>query len=298
MIKDILRYINEGNTLIISDIGSNHNQKLDTAKRLIDAAVDAGVDAVKFQSALIEELYVHPSEELRRLFEKVRFDETWYHELNDYCKDKDIIFFSSATYFRAVDILEKLDVKLYKIASAQAATFPQLVEYIAQKEKPVILSSGCCDLFDIQRNVGIINKYHNKLLILHCVSEYPIDSSLANLRFIKTLQERFGNIIGFSDHSFGTELSVAAVALGAKVIEKHLTLSRNQNGPDHSFAMEPHEFKTLVSQIRNVEAGLGDSHKFITNNEIKFLNSIRMKTLDGVNFRRDIYGIDAVEYYG
>jgi len=249
------KFIGKGKTFIIAEIGSNHNQNIDTAKKLIDVAVEAGADAVKFQSIKYDKLYIQKENtEMEKLFKKIQLRENWYKELFDYCRTKQILFFSAPTYIEAVDALEKVNVKLYKIASPQTATFPQLIERIAVLKKPIIMSTGYCTLEEIDRVVKIVKRIgNNKLTLLHCISEYPTNPKEVNLKFIQTLKHVYKVPVGFSDHTLGWEIALAAVAIGADTIEKHLTLSRNQKGPDHFFALEPKEFKRMVKDIRTVE---------------------------------------------
>lgn len=306
--------IGKGKTFIIAEIGSNHNQNIDTAKKLIDVAVEAGADSVKFQSIKYDMLYIKKENtETEKLFEKIQLKENWYKELFEYCRTKQILLFSAPTYLEAVDILEKINVKLYKIASPQTATFPQLIEKIAKLRKPIIMSTGYCTLEEIDRAVKIVEKMGNdKLTLLHCISEYPTNPKEVNLKFIQTLKHVYKVPVGFSDHTLGWEIALAAVAIGADIIEKHITLSRNQKGPDHFFALEPKEFKKMVKDIRTVKESIGNGVKLkITTNETKILNKIRMKAIakndipkgtmldkkKGIVFRRNINGIDAWEIY-
>ncbi len=301
-------------SFIIAEIGSNHNQSIDTAKKLIDIVVESGADAVKFQSIKYDELYIPDKDSgMESLFEQIQLKEEWYEELWSYCDKKGTLFFSAPTYLRAVDFLEKLDIKLYKIASPQTATFPQLIEKITVLKKPIIMSTGYCTLEEIDRAVKLVEKTDDKkLALLHCISEYPTKPEIANLNFIQTLKDAYNIPVGFSDHTLGWEVTLAAVALGADIIEKHVTLSRSQKGPDHFFSLEPDEFKKMVKDIRTVKESIGSGIKLqITENEIKMLNKIRMKAVANhdifkgtklnkekdIIFRRNINGIDAWEIY-
>jgi len=301
-------------TFIIAEVGSNHNGSLEQAKKLIDVAVESGADAVKFQAIRYDELYIPEKDsEVKRLFDQIELKEEWLEELSVYCDKRGILFFATPTYLRAVDILEKLDVKLYKIASPQTATFPQLIEKIAMLKKPIIMSTGCCMLEEIDRAVKLVEKTGNeKLALLHCISEYPTKPETANLKFIQTLKQAYNMPVGFSDHTLGWEVAIAAVAMGAEIIEKHITLSRDQKAPDHFFSLEPHEFKKMITDIRAVEKSIGTGQKSqITENETEVLNKIRMKAITKRNipkgtkldknkdliFRRNTKGIDAWEIY-
>ncbi|MBA7580652.1 N,N'-diacetyllegionaminic acid synthase [subsurface metagenome] len=308
------KLIGKGKIFIIAEIGSNHNQNIDTAKKLIDVAVEAGADAVKFQSIKYDMLYIKKENtETEKLFEKIQLKEDWHKELFDYCRTKQILFCSAPTYLEAVDILERINVKLYKIASPQTATSPQLIEKIAKLRKPIIMSTGYCTLEEIDRAVKIVEKMgNNKLTLLHCISEYPTNPKEVNIKFIQTLKQVYKVPVGFSDHTLGWEITLAAVAIGADIIEKHITLSRNQKGPDHFFALEPKEFKRMVEDIQTVEESIGNGVKLkITTNETKILNKIRMKAIakndiskgaklnkkEDIIFRRINRGMDAWEIY-
>lgn len=309
------KVIGRGETFIIAEIGSNHNQDIKTAKNLIDVSAELGADAVKFQSINYDQLYACREEdnETKRLFEQIKLREDWYEEFSRYCDKKKIVFFSAPTYLKSVDILKRLNVKLYKIASPQTATYPQLIEKIAGLDKPIIMSTGYCTSEQIDRAVEIVRKSGNeKLALLHCISEYPLDSKNANLKFIQTLKDTYNAPVGFSDHTLGWVITIAAVAMGADIIEKHITLSRSQEGPDHFFALEPAEFEKMVKDIRAVEESIGGGTRLqITEDESETLNKIRMRAIAGrdilkgaklsksedIIFRRDNDGIDAWEIY-
>jgi sialic acid synthase SpsE len=277
------KVIGKGRTFIIAEMGSNHNQNITTAKRLIDVAADAGADAVKFQSIKYDKLYMpeEKNNKIKKLLEQIQLQEDWYEDLTDYCRKKNILFFTAPTYLEAVDILEQLSVLFYKIASPQTATFPQLIEKIALLKKPIIMSTGYLTLDEINNAVTIVEKNRNvTLALLHCVSEYPTEPNIANLRFINTLKQKYHIPVGFSDHTLGWAVTLAAVALGADIIEKHLTLSRKQSGPDHFFAMTPPEFCQMIEDIRKVEQSIGTGKKSqITLQETKLLNILEMKAI-------------------
>lgn len=309
------RLIGDGNPIfIIAEIGSNHNGNMGQAKKLIDAAVESGADAAKFQSLKYDELYVPKKDsEMEQLFRQIELKEEWLEELSSYCDKKNIIFFSAPTYPKAVDLLENLNVKLHKIASPQTATYPQLIEKVAKLDKPIIMSTGYCTFEEIDRARKIVNKVGNdKIALLHCVSEYPMDPKDANLEFIRTLKSAYKIPVGFSDHSLKWDITIAAVALGANIIEKHITLSRDQSGPDHFFALEPHEFKNMVRNIRTVENSIGSGTKLeITEKESDFLAELKMRAIavknisrktklnteTDVHFKRSHDGIDAWDIY-
>lgn len=250
--------------LVIAEIGSNHNQDLDRAHRLIGEAARAGAQAVKFQSIQMDRLYVPAAvdDDRRALFAQIEFKESWHTVLQAAAADEGLLFLSSPTYFEAVELLDSIGVPAIKIASPQAATDPLLVERAARTGRPIILSTGYLDWPGIDRVVEICRGAGNtKVVLLHCVAEYPVDPALAQLRALPRLAERYGLPIGLSDHTMGVLAAPLAVALGATVIEKHLTLDRTLPGPDHAFALEPREFAEMAARIREAEVLMGDGQR-------------------------------------
>jgi len=265
-LKDVFSKENK-RTFVIAEIGSNHNQDIKLAYELIDVAKEAGADAVKFQSIKGSELYnlEELSNEEKELMEKIKFNESWYDQITAYAKKKEIPFFSAPTYLKAIDILEKYDVEFYKIASPQTYGFPQLIEKVAKTKKPAIMSTGYCNYGEIERAVRKFQSTGNQgLALLHCVSQYPAPPESINLNFIQTLKKMFNVPVGFSDHTLGYHITLAAAAKGAEIIEKHITLSRNMKGPDHFFALEPNELRDMIKEIREVEISLGTAAKIKT----------------------------------
>lgn len=253
---------------IIAEAGANHNCNLDMAKELIDVAVEAGVDAVKFQTYSAETLYStktprfsHLDRDVWQLIKEIELPREWQNELANYCKKKGIIFFSTPFDFQAVDELAELDVPLYKIASCELVDL-SLLRYTAQKGKPIILSTGMANLGDIEDALkAIFEEGNTQVALLHCNTLYPTPPKAVNLKAMDTLAAAFQVPVGFSDHTPGITIPIAAVARGAKIIEKHFTLDRNLPGPDHSFALEPNELKNMVDAIRDVELALGNGRK-------------------------------------
>jgi len=300
-------------TYIIADIGSNHMQDIVLAKESIDAAAEAGANAIKFQSISLDKLYYKPSEKTMEFIKKLEFPEKWHGLLNEYCAKKNITFFSSPTYLESIDLLEEINVPLYKLASAQIGTFPQLVERVAQINKPTIFSTGLATIDEVKKVVDLFKKNGNtQFIILHCNSIYPTPANRVNMQLIKKYKELSTNPVGFSDHTIGTHMSCLAVSMGAKVIEKHFTLDRNFDTPDStSFASNPNELKTLVKQIRDVECAIQiqTSREQIESEEKEFKNSIRYKlvtsksvakgdivTENNIKFLRAFSGIDCVDF--
>ena len=303
------RWVGEGEPcFVIAEAGSNHNHDLNLAKELIQVAAEAGADAVKFQSLKFEELYLpHLADrETVELYQRIELPEEWYEELSNYALANGILFLSSPTYFRAVDLLEQIGVKAYKIASPQASTFLPLVRYIARQQKPIFLSSGYADYKQISRAIESCHEESNReIVLLHCVTQYPTPPADANLRMMNTLRKRFHLPIGFSDHTLGYNITNAARAMGAVAIEKHFTLSHKLEGPDHSFALEPAELSQMIRQIREVEQSLGDGVKkkrskaereFISKIEVKLVTAEDIKQGTSINrqmleYKRAPYGI-------
>jgi sialic acid synthase SpsE len=249
--------IGSGRTFIVAEIGSNHGQNIQKAFELIDTAKECGADAVKFQSLKVDELYYKPPLSIQKLHKQIDMDEQWYSALKEYADKKKVIFFSSPAYLRAVDILEGMNVQLYKLASAQIANFPQLIKKVAEKGKPVLLSSGLVSYGQLERAINFFREAGNDdYAILHCNSIYPTPHEKVNLPMIPIYRKMFGKPVGFSDHTIGIEISVAAVALGAKVIERHFILNKNDKTPDTSVSIDPNEFKRMVASIRAVEKAL------------------------------------------
>jgi sialic acid synthase SpsE len=251
-------------TYVIAEIGSNHNQDLGLALRMIEQAAEAGADAVKFQSIRYDKLYKPEQEtaEFADWIAAIELDEKWYPRLAQQCRDCGVHFLSSPTYAESVPLLEACGVPAYKIASPQAQANLPLVEQVARQGKPMIVSMGYAGYGEIDRVIRAVEAAGNHLLIpLHCVSQYPVEPAQANLRFMQTLVKMTGYNCGFSDHSMGSHLAVAAVALGAVVVEKHVTQDRSMPGPDHKFAMLFDEFSTLVSHIRDTEQALGGGRR-------------------------------------
>ncbi len=253
---------------IIVDVGANHNGNLETAKKLILSAAKMGVDAIKFQTYTAEKLYSKKTPKFSKdpttpyeMIKKYQHPRDWLPILNDIAKENNIHFTSSPFDYEAVDILEALDVPFYKIASPEIVDL-ELIYYIANKQKPVIISTGMSNLEEIEDALKTILKSgNNKIVILHCNTLYPTPAEVVNLKAIKTLKKEYKYPIGFSDHTLGIHISLAAVSLGVKVIEKHYTLDRNQKGPDHFFALEPLDLQDLIIKVREIEKAMGNGIK-------------------------------------
>ena len=252
---------------IVAEVGANHNRSLNLAKELVDAAAEAKADAVKFQIYSAETLYSRKtpkhSNYAKDLFELIREIETpreWLPELSAYAASKGLVFFATPFDRQAVDELDQVS-DLFKIASFELVDLP-LIRYCASKGKPLILSTGLANLEEIEDAYLACREAGNEqVAFLQCASLYPAPASIMNLRAMETLRRAFRVPVGLSDHTRGIHVSVAAAALGARILEKHFTLDRTLEGPDHPFAIEPQELAELVRQVREVEAALGDGRK-------------------------------------
>lgn len=247
---------------IIAEAGINHNGDINLAKKLIDVAKDAGTDAVKFQTHLAEKEMLkgeitadYIGEPVFDLIKRMELSKEQHQELMNYCEDKGIIFLSTGYCREAFDLLDELGLPLFKVGSGEVTNLP-LVEYIAKKGKPMIVSTGMTTMEELKLSVGLIKKINDKLILLQCTSTYPTKYENVQLKGIGQLKKKFGVPVGFSDHSIGIYTSLAAVALGACVIEKHFTMDRNMPGPDHKASIEPDELKELVKGIRAIEAAM------------------------------------------
>lgn len=256
-------------TFIIAEAGSNHNQNFDIAIELIDVAADAGADAVKFQTYSAETLYSKKTPEFSYLkgqnvydlVKSIELPRDWQQELAEYADKKGIIFLSTPFDYAAVDELDEIGVPAFKFASFEITDL-ELLGYAAAKQKKMIISTGMADLDEIEDAINTVRSVGNDdIVLLHCNSLYPAPPEVVNLRAIATMREAFDLPVGFSDHTLGIHISLAAVAMGACVIEKHFTLHRGQPGPDHSFAIEPDELKELVRCVREIDKAKGSGIK-------------------------------------
>lgn len=258
--------------LIIAEAGSNHNGDLETAKELIDVAANAGADAVKFQTFKAENVYVENSgqaeylDDDRSLFDIIKDLESpfdWIPELHDYAREQDILFLSTPGGEESADALEPY-VPLYKIESFNMSNYP-FIEYLAQKDKPLIISTGAHGFDEVREAVDQFDEMGlDDIVLLQCVSGYPTPLDQINVGVLEQYQEEFDYPVGLSDHTMDPATAPsAAVALGGCVIEKHFTLDRGMEGPDHSFALEPDELDEMVTAIRRTTTALGDGNKKI-----------------------------------
>jgi len=256
---------------IIAELSANHLQKFDNAVKIIKAAKEAGADAIKLQTYTPDTITLscnsnyfqikhglHANQTLYELYKKAYTPWEWQPKLKEIAEEEGLICFSSVFDKTAVDFLEKINVPAYKIASFEIIDIP-LIEYVASKGKPIIMSTGIATLSDIEEAVNACKRMgNNQIALLKCVSAYPTPLEDVNLRTIPNLADTFKTVIGLSDHTLGISIPIASVALGASIIEKHLTLDRSLGGPDAAFSLEPEEFKTMVKSVREVEKALGE----------------------------------------
>lgn len=272
-------------TLIIAEAGVNHNGSMELAKKLIDVAAQAGVDYVKFQTFKTENLVSKSAQKADyqqrnmndgdtsqyAMLKKLELSPEQHLELISYCQAKGVKFFSTAFDLESIDFLASLQLGLWKIPSGEITNYPY-IKKIAQYKEPVILSTGMSTPNEINDAVAILLKFgvtKEQITILHCNTEYPTPMADVNLKAMQTMKVDLGLQTGYSDHTQGIEIPIAAVALGATIIEKHFTLDRSMDGPDHKASLEPVELKAMVSAIRNVEQALGDGKKTVSLSESK-----------------------------
>jgi N-acetylneuraminate synthase/N,N'-diacetyllegionaminate synthase len=256
---------------VIAEAGVNHNGDLDLAFQLVDAAVKAGADAVKFQTFIASEVITAEAakaeyqktttgaqESQLEMVKRLELSFGDFRKLKMYCDDQGITFLSTPFDFKSVDFLAGLDVVAFKISSGDLTNDP-LLRHVASKGRPVILSTGMSDMDEVREALAVLRDVD--VILLQCVTNYPAAAEDINLRAMLSMQSAFDVNVGFSDHTLGIEVALAAVALGACLIEKHFTLDKNFAGPDHRASLEPHEFRALVEGIRKVEASLGNGEK-------------------------------------
>jgi len=271
--------------LIIAEAGVNHNGDINLAKKLIDAAANAGVDYVKFQTFNSKKLVSKNAEKATyqkentqnetesqlAMLQKLELSKEAHYELIAYCKSKNIKFLSTGFDLESIQFLNELDIDLFKVPSGEITNLPYL-RIIGGLKKPVIISTGMADMKEIEDALQVVLNSGTSLdnvTILHCNTEYPTPMGDVNLTAMLSIKEKFNVAIGYSDHTLGIEIPIAAVALGAKVIEKHFTLDNTMEGPDHKASLNPVELKAMVDAIRNLEVALGDGVKAPSSSETK-----------------------------
>ncbi len=276
--------------LIIAEAGVNHNGSVETARAMVDAAVAAGADMIKFQSFRTEKLvtadaplaaYQQSNTGLKGsqfdMLKKLELPEEAHILLMNYCKEKGIAFLSTPFDSDSAQMLQKLGVEMFKVGSGDLTNLP-LLRQLAGYGKPVILSTGMADMAEIGKSLEVLTRAGlplNRIIVLHASTDYPAAFSDVNLRAMQSIAKKFRVTVGYSDHTDGIEVPVAAVALGARVIEKHFTLDRNLEGPDHKASLEPRELGQMCRSIRNIEQALGNGIKLPSAGERKNMAAAR-----------------------
>ena len=287
-------------TFIIAEAGVNHNGSIEMAKRLIDVAAVAGVDYVKFQTFKAEKLVTKDAKQAEyqqrnaaddsqyTMLKKLELSEAQHEELITYCMQKGVRFLSTAFDLESIEYLHSLHLGLWKIPSGEITNYPYLKK-IAQYGEPVIMSTGMCSMDDVEQALNVLLKNgltKEQITLLHCNTEYPTPMQDVNLKAMLQLRDEFVVRVGYSDHTKGIEVPIAAVALGAEVIEKHFTLDRTLPGPDHKASLEPNELKAMVDAIRNIEQALGDGQKHVSVSEEKNMAIARKSIVAARDIKR------------
>ena len=288
--------------LIIAEAGVNHNGRLDQAKKLVDAAISSGADIVKFQTFKAENLVTANAKKANYQIENTYSDESQFDmlkklelsfdqqiKLKEYCDKKNIEFLSTGFDLDSLLFLKDLNLKRYKIPSGEITNLPYL-RLIGSFKKPIILSTGMSNINEIKEALKQLNyggASDDLITVLHCTTQYPAPFTDVNLRVIQTIRNKLNVSVGYSDHTNGIEISLAAVALGAEVIEKHLTLDKNLDGPDHKASLEPDEFKKMSKGIRRIKIALGSYEKKITESEVKNALVVRKSIVAKKDIQKD-----------
>jgi N,N'-diacetyllegionaminate synthase len=294
-------FVKNNRTKIIAEAGVNHNGSIELAKKLIEVAADAKADYIKFQTFITEDGITknalkanyqkkdNVKEEYQfAMIKKLELSQNDHYELIRHCNDCGIRFLSTAFDSKSIDFLNSLDLDYFKIPSGEITNFPYL-KRIGQIGKPTILSTGMSNLNEIESALDILTKSGTSLkniTVLQCNSEYPTPISDANINSMMTIKNKFKVAVGYSDHTLGIEVPIAAVALGAEIIEKHFTIDKSLSGPDHKASLEPIELKNLVKSIRNTQKALGSGLKEPSKSEIKNISNFRKSLVAKKNIKK------------
>ncbi len=309
--------------LIIAEAGVNHNGSFELAKKMADVAKSAGADIVKYQTA-VPELVISmfaPKAEYQKdttgagesqldMVRKLHFGFEEHRQLKEYCDSIGIMYLSTPFDLDSIDFLASMDMPVWKIPSGEVTNLPYL-EKVAKLGKPVVMSTGMCEISEIKEALEILEKNGaGEITILHCNTEYPTPLKDANVKAMLDIKANFGTAVGYSDHTLGMEAPLAAVSLGATVVEKHFTLDKNMEGPDHQASMSPEELTALIKAIRNTETALGDGVKRVTESEAKNKDIARKSivakvpvkagevfTVDNITVKRPGNGISPMKWY-
>lgn len=293
--------MNNKKVIIIAEAGVNHNGSYELAIKMVDEAKRAGADYVKFQTAkpeLVISTFAPKAEYQKEttgaaesqleMCKAIHLPLTDYKPLKEYCDKVGIGFMSTPFDLVSIDVLEPLDMDYYKIPSGEITNLPYLRK-IASKHRPVILSTGMCEIEEVEAALQVLEQggvKRSDVIVLHCNTEYPTPMCDVNLRAMDDLRRSLGVEVGYSDHTKGIEVPIAAVALGARVIEKHFTLDKTMEGPDHKASLEPDELKAMVDAIRNIEQALGDGHKHVSPSERKNMDIARKSIVAARDIRK------------
>lgn len=288
-------------TLIIAEAGVNHNGDMNMAKKLIDIAAQAGADLVKFQTfsadrlvtavankADYQVLATNNTESQKEMLRNLELTESMHFELIAHCKSQNIGFISTGFDIESIDLLLGLGQELFKIPSGEITNLPYL-RHIGKLNKTVILSTGMSNMDEIEAAINALEESgtnRSKITVLHCTTAYPAPMSDVNLRAMQSIQKKFKVAVGYSDHTLGIEVPIAAVVIGAKIIEKHFTLDRSLSGPDHKASLEPAELRAMIDAIRNIEKALGDGIKRVMPSEITNLPNARKSIVASCAIKR------------
>lgn len=273
---------------IIAEAGVNHNGSPDIAKKMVDSAVEAGADCIKFQTfnpsdmvsrrackANYQRITTDSAESQIEMLQRLALKKDEFISLKNYCDKREVDFLSTPFDLDSIDFLEKLGCDRWKIPSGEITNYPYLVK-IALTGKPVIMSTGMSTIQEIRQAMDVlIRNGSGEISLLHCNTQYPTPFEDVNLRAMLTLKDVFGVTVGYSDHTLGIEVPIAAVAMGAQIIEKHFTLDRNMDGPDHRASLEPDELKDMVDSVRNIEKALGSPEKKVSKSEKENISAAR-----------------------
>lgn len=284
--------------MVIAEAGVNHNGDISLAKKLVDVAVEAKADIVKFQTFKAENIVTDEApkatyqkettdsnESQYRMLKKLELNVEEHKALIAYCKEKDILFLSTPFDLESIDLLNDLGIEIFKIPSGELTNLPYL-EKIGAKRKQVILSTGMSTIDEVEEAIRILNNQGTTdITLLHCTTQYPTPMEDVNLKAMFTMKERFGLEVGYSDHTEGIEVPIAAVAMGATVIEKHFTLDKNMEGPDHRASLEPNELIKMVQAIRNIEKALGNGEKVPSKCELQNKEIVRKSIVAKVSIQ-------------
>lgn len=285
--------------LIIAEAGVNHNGDIKLAYEMVKAAKKAGADVIKFQTAkpeLVISRFAEKAEYQKQatgneesqleMCKKIHLKFDDYIPLKQYCEEIGIKFLSTPFDLESIEFLDKLGCDLWKIPSGEITNYPYL-RNIARTGKPIILSTGMCNMEEIREAVSLLKENGaGEIRLLHCTTEYPTPYSDVNLNAMNTMKKEFGLDVGYSDHTVGIEIPIAAVAMGATIVEKHFTLDKNMQGPDHKASLEPHELETMVKSIRNIQLALGDGQKKVANSEKKNIAVARKSIVAKIDIKK------------